>query len=149
MTEQPTRCPECGAAMRDGLSCREQYEAVLALEYENPVAFGAVHHLTVPAYSVQHPSGYTPEAIDWMLNLLEGFLEQGVSPGAMREQNRDSMDSGQRSFKLTRPPAPPKLVEWPLTINSVYGVGLDVYAGRVRAWAQAALDFARARRQGR
>ncbi len=48
------KCPECGAELPPGERCEERFNLCLALEYENPAAYGRVHHLTVACYMLQH-----------------------------------------------------------------------------------------------
>ncbi|MCB0192999.1 MAG: hypothetical protein KDJ65_13730 [Anaerolineae bacterium] len=48
------KCLHCGANIQPNESCRDRFDLCLALEFENPIAFGAVHHLTVACYMLQH-----------------------------------------------------------------------------------------------
>lgn len=69
---------ECGEP--DAADCRAAFEAALAVEFGHPEYF-EVHHLTVAAYQVQHPSTHpAPEAYD----VLRRFLDEGVAPRQMR-----------------------------------------------------------------
>jgi hypothetical protein len=51
-------CADCGAPAAEGETCRGMFDQLLAHEYALPEAFGAVHHLPVAVYSLQHPRGY-------------------------------------------------------------------------------------------
>ena len=47
-------CVWCGARYATpGETCEDRFNLALAREFEDP-AFGMVHHLTVPAYMLQH-----------------------------------------------------------------------------------------------
>ena len=75
-----TACPECGAAET---RCEAQFHRFLALEYSD-AAYGAVHHLTVAAYMLQHSSKLTAEGWLFERDLLKRFLVVGASPSEVR-----------------------------------------------------------------
>lgn len=63
-----TTCPLCGAVYPANETLLDRFHRCLVLEYEQPHAYGAVHHLLVLCYAVQH-RGYS----------TEGWLPGGVS----------------------------------------------------------------------
>lgn len=134
-----SRCPECHAAWRDGLTCRDHFNQMLAWEFENPAGAGAVHHLTVLCYNLQHPSVYSPEGLAWAQAILVQFLAHGVSPQQLRQQLHQTHDSGKRTYKVTGTPESEGAyafpVHWTMTIGDVAASGLEGYCDRVRAWA--------------
>ncbi len=73
----------------------------MALEYENPIAWGAVHHLTVTCYMLQH-NAYSGDVWLEARKMLAQFIQEGVSPAAMRERNRARFDSAHRSWSVTK-----------------------------------------------
>ena len=53
----PETCPECGATVPDGGSCRDHFHALLLLEAEIPGVAGSIlHFYAVAAYGLQHPA---------------------------------------------------------------------------------------------
>jgi hypothetical protein len=80
-------CPECGAPWQVGLTCADCFHQMLYWENENPL-LGAVHHLMVLAYHLQHPSLYSPEGLAYSLQLLADFLKHDLTPEQARKQNR-------------------------------------------------------------
>ena len=90
------KCPECGAP--DSL-CQERFDEFLVLEFTD-AGYGAVHHLTVAAFMVQHSSKMTREGWLFERNLLREFLIENKPPAYIRTQNRDVVDSGKRKFKI-------------------------------------------------
>ncbi len=58
--EASVRCPECGAP---DSACEARFHELLALEFEE-AGYGAVHHLTVATYMLQHSSKLTRERLD-------------------------------------------------------------------------------------
>ncbi len=65
---------------------------------------GEVHHLAVLCYYLQHPSRYSPEGLAHAQGLLKDFLDRGLSPQEVRRKNRESVDSGSRTWKVTARP---------------------------------------------
>src|SRR5678815_1476301 len=73
-------CPDCGAWVADNGSCRSLFDELLAHEYVFPAAFGAVHHLTVAAYYLQHPRGFSRAAIRGWRAIIAESLDGTATP---------------------------------------------------------------------
>ena len=73
----------------------------MALEYENPAAYGAVHHLSVACYMLQH-NAYSAEVWPEARNMLARFIRDGITPEQVRRQNRSRFDSRHRSWSVTK-----------------------------------------------
>ncbi len=93
-------CPLCHASLPPNQSCQDLFHQCLALEFEHPSAFGAVHHLTVLCYYLQH-NLYSRKG--WLegRRLLERFVREGASPAEVRRQEAPHLQSGQRSWRVT------------------------------------------------
>jgi len=130
-------CPECGAP--DG-ACEARYHEFLVKEFED-AGYGAVHHLTVATYTLQHSSKLTKEAWLYERGLLREFLIEKKPPSFVRKEKRDVVDSGKRTFKIKAEDGLPKIVRttWSKTILDVRDENADVYCADVTAWAQATL----------
>ena len=89
-------CPECGAP---DLLCKTRFDEFLVLEFTD-AGYGAVHHLTVTAYMLQHSSQLTREGWLHERELLREFLVENKPPSFIRKQNKDLVDSGKRTFKI-------------------------------------------------
>jgi hypothetical protein len=142
-------CDQCGAVYDDGADCESCFHALLAYENERPAAFGAVHHLTVATYYLQHPAGYTRETLAHWREILARSLDGTASVRELRElaARRFAGAKRVRQENATVPDWWPRV--WPATIQSVLtpdtAVELDVdtYVDRAREWARqsrAALD---------
>jgi hypothetical protein len=133
-------CPECGASMD---ACKARFDELLALEFTR-AAYGAVHHLTVAAYLLQHSSNLTPEGWLYQRGLLNKFLCGNKPPAFIRRQNRDTLDSRKRSFKLKSKTGLPVIRRstWSMTILDVPVETPEAYCAGVRAWAGAVLGDA-------
>ncbi|BAI62953.1 conserved hypothetical protein [Methanocella paludicola SANAE] len=128
----PDVCPECGAA-----GCREKFESMLALEFEDPEVFGAVHHITVICFNLQHPSAFSEEALAWMRSTLRAIVEEGLTPAELRERSKKQFNG--RVSVLSKEQKAPQKVSWSMTVMDVRTDGPETYAEDVRAWARAIL----------
>ena len=133
-----TDCPECGAA-----DCQARFDEFLALEFSE-AGYGAVHHLTVAAYMLQHSSRLTREGWLEMRGLLREFLVENKPPSFIRRQNKDRVDSGKREFKIKSQTGERILSQstWTKTICDVRAENAEIYCADVTEWARAALDDA-------
>jgi hypothetical protein len=120
---------------------------MLFWEAEYP-AYGRVHHLMVLCYHLQHPSLYSPEAVRWGTQTLEDFLERGMTPQEVRRDNRATMDSGKRQFRIKGTPAAYGTydypVEWTMTAADVTTGGVLNYCDNVEAWARSVYEALKA-----
>ena len=136
------RCNQCGATHDDGADCESCFHALLAYENERPAAFGAVHHLTVATYYLQHPAGYTHEALAHWRELV-GKALNGAPIRELRELSGRRFEGAKRVREpgSTAPAWWP--AEWPVAIQNVFvpGTPVDVetYVQRAREWASATL----------
>lgn len=128
-------CPECGAPER---RCEARFHEFLALEYADP-AYGAVHHLTVPAYMVQHSSNLSGEGWLFERELLRRFLIEGASASRLRRELAPHLDSGRRTFRIKSSDARPLFdpPAWQKTIMDVRHHEPEIYCLDVAAWARA------------
>lgn len=142
------RCKECGAVYDDGADCESCFHALLAFENERPAAFGAVHHLTVATYYLQHPAGYTHAALAHWREIVRKALT-GVPIRELRELSGRRFGGAKRVRDpgSTAPPWWP--AAWPLSVRDVFAPGaeldVDTYLRRAREWGRttlAALDAA-------
>jgi hypothetical protein len=131
-------CPECGSL---DTSCKTRFDEFLVLEFTD-TDYGAVHHLTVAAYMLQHSSKLTREGWLHMRGLLKEFLVENKSPEYIRKQNRDLVDSGKRKFKIASRDGLPVINKstWTKTILDVRTENAEVYCADVTEWARFVLD---------
>ena len=135
-------CMECGAPET---LCKARFDEFLALEFTD-AGYGAVHHLTVAVYMLQHSSKLTREGWLHMRQLLREFLIDNKSPAFIRKQNRDLVDNGKRTFKIASRDGVPVINKSTLTktILDVRAENAEVYCADVTAWARSALGEAEA-----
>jgi len=130
-------CPECGAAEA---ACGARFHECLALEFQNP-GCGAVHHLTVIAYTLQHSSQLTREGWLHQCELWRQFIVENKPPDFIRTQNK-GLDSGKRTFKIKSSDGNPVISKtaWAKTILDVQMDDDGTYCEDVKAWAKSVLD---------
>ncbi|HUF00597.1 MAG TPA: DUF5946 family protein [Anaerolineales bacterium] len=135
-------CPECGAP--DHL-CQTRFDEFLVLEFTD-AGYGAVHHLTVAAYMLQHSSRMTREGWQYERDLLREFLVENKSPATIRKQIKDTVDSGKRTFKFKSKTGVPVIdkTTWAKTILDVRAENAEVYYEDIIAWARSVLEDAEA-----
>jgi hypothetical protein len=133
-------CPECGAP--DHL-CQMRFDEFLVLEFTD-AGYGAVHHLTVATYMVQHSSKMTREGWLFERGLLREFLVENKSPTYIRKQNKDVVDSSKRKFKIKSRDGKPVIdkTTWHKTILDVRSENAEVYCEDITAWARSVLEEA-------
>jgi hypothetical protein len=133
-------CPECGAP--DNL-CHTRFDEFLVLEFTD-AGYGAVHHLTVAAFMVQHSSKMTREGWLFERGLLREFLVENKPPAYIRKQNKDVVDSGKRTFKIKSKTGVPVInkITWAKTILDVRMENAEVYCEDIAAWARSVLEEA-------
>ena len=135
-----SNCPECGAPEN---LCQGRFDEFLVLEFTD-AGYGAVHHLTVAAFMVQHSSKMTPEGWQYERDLLREFLVEKKTPAAIRKQIKDTVDSGKRTFKFKSKTGVPVIYKssWTKTILDVRAENAEVYRQDINAWATAVLEDA-------
>jgi hypothetical protein len=135
-------CPECGAT--DSL-CKSRFDECLALEFSD-LRYGAVHNLTVATYMLQHSSQQRKEGWLYERDLLREFIVEKKSPSLIRQQVKDSVDSGKRTFKFKSKDGKPVIgkTAWKKTILDIRSDDPEVYCADVTAWAKSVLEEAEA-----
>jgi hypothetical protein len=134
------RCPDCGAEQRAGESCEECFHALLAFEAERPEAFGAVHHLTVACYYVQHPRGYSSATLRAWRELIADALDDTASVAQLRARNERRFGGAARVREPNASPPEAWPREWNCHVADVIRPGESLavgdYVRRARAWAE-------------
>jgi hypothetical protein len=134
------KCPECGAMSTAEKTCEMQYHECLIKEFTD-AGYGAVHHLTVAAYMLQHSSKLSLQGWLETPRLLREFLIEHKPPAEIRRQNKNQVDSGKRKWKIASKDGISKIskTEWTKTVLNVRLENAKVYCADVTAWALAAL----------
>lgn len=134
-------CPDCGAPTADNASCRSLFDELLAHEYVFPTAFGAVHHLTVAAYYLQHPRGFSRAAIRGWRAIITESLDGTATPAEFlrRARAQPHVKVPIRERDAEPPDAWPRT--WPMTVaDAVVPPGeepnADGHIRRVTQWVK-------------
>jgi hypothetical protein len=125
---------------QDGRTCFGKYGEILALEFESPAVFGAVHHITVNCYNIQHPDEFTTEAQEWMLSALRDVIEKGLTPAELLERARKSSGQCLKMRRETVSATPVRRIPWSMTVLHIRTDSPEVYTGDIMAWAKSILN---------
>jgi hypothetical protein len=134
------KCLDCGAELKDDETCRERFDRCLAFEYEHPETYGAVHHLTVPCYMLQH-NEYSKDAWSEARQMVAQFVHKNSSPQEMLKLNRVRYDRRHRKWRVTGGEKLARFdqVPWTRTIADVRLETPEQYCADVRLWADSVL----------
>ncbi|MEP6775693.1 MAG: DUF5946 family protein, partial [Chloroflexota bacterium] len=129
-----TTCPECGAAIVNGLTCWEQLGRILAWEYQDR-ELADQHFLTVASYNIQHPAQFTAEAIERLRAAFVEHLDRGTSVRELRRRAASAYEGHTRVLRAAEKRRQ-VLRAWSITIADVYIPDRPQgAAARVKAWA--------------
>jgi hypothetical protein len=130
-------CPECGAL---DSACAARFDEFLVLEFAD-ASYGAVHHLTVATYMLQHSSKLTKEGWLYERQLLREFIIENKPLAFIKKQNKDKVDSGKRDFKIKSKTGQRIISKsaWTKTILDVRTDNAETYCADVAEWARFAL----------
>ncbi|MHB9002657.1 MAG: DUF5946 family protein [Coriobacteriia bacterium] len=138
------RCPECGAPVADGGTCRDNFTELLALEWEVPQGAGTMAHFyAVSSYVLQHPGtmNYTAESLAWLRTAVHDALTGDVQVPDLRDR---AAEESKADGTITRRPGEPvplwDVGTWTMTVTDVLAAGASGYGERVRMWAHTALS---------
>jgi hypothetical protein len=100
-------------------TCQDHFNTSLLKEVEDP-AYYAVHHLSVPCYTLQH-NAYSRRGRIEVRKLLSRFVYDGWTPMMARRENRIQAESGRRTWSYTRGAelAGVEKVNWSFTLADV------------------------------
>ena len=136
-------CPECGAAVPGGGSCRDNFDALLLLEPRIPGGPGQLPHFyAVACYGLQHPDSmnYTADALAGLRTALANVLDGRATVDEIRLRSRRASDGPARVTRRAGDAAVPwRRGGWPMMVADVLGVEAEAgaYAVRVTRWARA------------
>src|SRR5438067_13494815 len=125
-SQMSNSCPECGAPVPIGGSCRDNFHALLLLESEIPGGPGALPHFyAVACYGLQHPDSmnYTADTLARLRAGLADVLDGRATLDALRRRTRRAVDGPVRVTRRARDPAVPwRRGQWPMTVTDVLTV---------------------------
>ena len=125
--------------MRGASGCRDKFGEMLALEFEDPTVFGAVHHITVICFNIQHPATFTEESLAWMKSSLRAIIVDGLSPTELRKQVRKKTKGGVQVKHHKEPLEEPLRTHWSMTVADIRTEKPEVYCEDIKAWARSML----------
>lgn len=117
-----------------------RFHRCLALEYQFPATFGAMHHLTVLCYMLQH-NLYSEKAWHEAHAMLAQFLDSSLTTQEFRQRNHSRLNSVNRKHKITSGATLPQFsqIKWTATIADIRFDQPDDYIASVQQWAESLL----------
>ena len=138
------RCPECGARLRQGTACRDNFHDMLALEWQVPGGAGELAHFyAVSAYILQHPDSmsYTVESLAWLRTAVADSLAHGARVEDLRAGARREGRAAGRVTRRAGDSVRRRCVSgWSMTVADVLEAGVDDYCEHVRSWAASVIE---------
>lgn len=135
----PPTCAHCGVP-----ECDARFHACLERDYTDP-GYGAVHHLVVGAYMLQHDA-YADDVRAAMADFVLAHLDEPPSAHTMRRIRAHTDGPARVRRRPDDPPAPAPVRKTRVTVADVDTTSAEAYRRTVRRWAEAvARDVARDR----
>ncbi len=139
-------CPECGAPLPDGASCRDNLNALLALESQlsgNPVYLA--HFYAVTSYGLQHPDSmnYNAAALALLHAALADLLDGRATLQEVRLRMRRAFNGSTRITRRAGEAPPPwRRSGWSMNVADVLGVEpeAEAYLERVTRWVRSVCE---------
>ncbi|WP_108668590.1 DUF5946 family protein [Euzebya rosea] len=130
----PPTCPHCG-----GPECETRFHACLEQDYSDP-GYGAVHHLVVGAYMLQHDA-YADDVRAAMAEFVLAHLDRPPTAYTMRRIRAHTDGPARVRRRPDDPPparAPADEAHGPrVTVADVDTTSAAAYRRTVRRWAEA------------
>lgn len=130
-------CVECGCKENDGYSCFEQFGFPLVWEHNDENLY-AQHFWLVTCYMIQHPSNYTDEGYEQMINLFIDAYDNKWETSYILKTNRERIKSVD---KITSPLVSESrkriFFDWSMTIQDVYLNGEENAIVTINQWKEA------------
>jgi hypothetical protein len=139
-------CSECGAAVSDGGTCRDSFNALLLLEWQIPGGpRGFAHFYAVATFSLQHPHSMnlTIEALEGLRAAVADALAGRATIDDLRQRARQG---ARKAGRVTRRAGDAgvnwHVKAWPMNIADVLTVDAEAnaYGERVSNWARTVVD---------
>ncbi|WP_071393337.1 DUF5946 family protein [Bacillus tuaregi] len=130
------KCMECGAKETDGFSCYEMFQFPLVWEHNDPELY-ALHFWLVSCYMIQHPSNYTKEGYQLMVNLFTEAYDHEWPTDYILRKNRELLV---KIDKITNPLPNNKrkriYKNWSMTIEDIYISGEENAISKIKRWKE-------------
>jgi len=137
-------CPECGAPVQAGATCKDNLYALLYLENEIVGGPGAdAHFYAVATYGLQHPvsMGYTTQTYDGLRAAVTDMLRASTAIPELRRTVAAAVKDAGRVTRRDDDPVPrPGIEAWPMVATDVVSGGPAEYGVRVEGWARSVIE---------
>lgn len=137
-------CPECGAVLAAGGSCRDHFPALLSLVSQITGAMdGWPGFYAFAAYGLQHPDDLCVTAqaqADLRAGVVDGLAGRGTLDDIRRRMVPGAAPAGRGKRRSGKAAGRRRILKWPVTIADVCAGGAEGVAERVAGWAQSVVE---------
>jgi hypothetical protein len=130
------KCIECGASEIDGYSCYEMFQFPLVWEHNDPKLYD-LHFWLVSCYMIQHPSNYTKDGYNIMINLFIKAYDNKWDTDYILRKNKELVSN---VGKITNPLPSHKrkriFRRWSMTIENIYSGGENNAINNINLWKE-------------
>lgn len=134
-----TQCPDCGARYAQPTdSCRDRFDALLALDHSHREPWGSRHALAFAAFAIQHPSGHSGATRAYARELLQRVAERGEPLSAVVADFRARQIKP--SDLVDGASVPPTPTQYAVTIADLGDFAAETYVPALEQWVAATLD---------
>ena len=132
-------CEQCGAPLNAGMSCRERFDELLALDHARAEPWGSRHGLAFSVFTLQHSRDVSRDMIARCLDILRrvyvnGEERQHVVTSIRRDHGAPGAASSPRDAATGAPNV------FGFTIDHMGDFSADTYAADLDAWCLATIE---------
>jgi hypothetical protein len=131
-------CEECGAVLTDGITCRERFDELLALDHSRTEPWGSRHGLAFAVFTLQHAPSASHEMVERCRDMLQRVYVNGEERHQVYTTLRASHARPLASSPCQMPPIAPH--GFAFTIADMGDFAADTYVANLDAWCRATLD---------
>ena len=131
-------CDECGASISGGMSCRERFDVLLALDHSRTEPWGSRHGIAFAVFTLQHSKSASHEMVERCLDMLRRVYVDGEDRLKVYTDMRDAHARTMSSSPCQMPPIAPYVFAF--TIDDMGDFSADTYVENLDACCRATLD---------
>lgn len=137
MTPLQRVCDQCGAALAGGVSCKERFDELLALDHSRAEPWGSRHGLAFAVFTLQHSRDASPGMIQRCVEMLRRVYADGEDVANVVAGMRLRHDEPNAQADASRVDVP---AVFAFTIADMRDFAADTYSANLGAWCRATLD---------
>lgn len=133
------RCPDCGGPTKEGLSCGDRFDRLLALDHSRREPWGPRHGLAFAVYALQHAGRFDRSTRERSWLILYRVYRLGDDPVRLVDAVRRHPRPTPEAFGVPPLPDRPDGGTFPMTIADLGRFEAARYADDLDAWCRSTL----------